>query len=119
VRDLADALARNEVTQATPPRRATLAGHDGLRLTLRLPADFDIDRCPSGRVQLWEDAGGGNRYLEQPGQRLRLWILDLDGQRVVVNASDGPANTAEEVAEVTRMVRSVTFTGALEAAQGN
>jgi hypothetical protein len=110
VRDLATALVNQKVTESTRPRPTTLAGHHGLRLDLRVPQDLDIDRCPGQHVKLWEDEGGGNRWLAQPGQRARLWILDLDGQRVVVNASDGRTSSYKDIAAVTKMVHSVTFT---------
>ena len=39
----------------------------------------------------------------------RIWILDVEGERVVINAFHGPRVTDEEVDELTRIVESVAF----------
>jgi hypothetical protein len=39
----------------------------------------------------------------------RVWILDVDGQRRVVNAAYGPRSTAAERDKLTSMVRSLKF----------
>jgi hypothetical protein len=40
----------------------------------------------------------------------RLWILDVEGGRIVVEASHEPGATEEQVAELTGIVESVRFT---------
>jgi hypothetical protein len=35
---------------------------------------------------LWSAPGGGQRYLNNPGETERLLILDLDGAVLVINA---------------------------------
>jgi hypothetical protein len=39
----------------------------------------------------------------------RLWVLDVEGGRIVVEASHEPGATEDQVAELTRIVESVTF----------
>ena len=47
-----------------------------------------------------------------------IWVLDVDGRRLVINASYGPEVTPTEVDEMVRMVESVTFLDPLPAMTG-
>ena len=44
-----------------------------------------------------------------PGQVGRMWILDVDGNRVVINTFHGPESTEEQIDAVTEMVDTVAF----------
>ncbi len=105
VRDLAEALAAQRSTRATRPRPVTLDGHRGLALELRSPRD--LSRCKAG--ELWSDPLGGGRGIYGDGQVDLLWIGDVDGERVVVDASHAPSTPPEQVAALVRMARSVRF----------
>lgn len=102
VQALADALAAQRATDASPPRRVTLAGHDGVYLELTGPRD--ITGCHPD-PELWVGRGiYGNRQVDL------VWILDVDGQRVVVDAGyDGSSTGPAEVEELRSMVDSLTF----------
>ncbi len=39
----------------------------------------------------------------------RLWVLEVEGGRIVVEASHEPGATEKQVAELTRTVESITF----------
>jgi hypothetical protein len=49
----------------------------------------------------------GTQRLSVPGERTRLWVLDIDGDRVMVNAGHAPTNTREQV-QLTEIVGSST-----------
>ncbi len=38
-----------------------------------------------------------------------MWILDVDGNRVVINTFHGPESTKDQIAAVTEMVDTVAF----------
>ncbi len=107
VRDLADALVAQKSTRASTPERVTLAGHEGLYVELASPRD--ISRCDQD-PGLWGDPGSRGIYSD--GQIDNLWILDVDGQRLVVNAAYGPTATTSEIDELTSMVKSLEFVSA-------
>jgi hypothetical protein len=102
VEDLADALVSQKSTRAGAPRPVTLAGYEGLYVELTGPRD--ISRCDPG-PELWADPGGRGIYGDN--QVDEVWILDVDGQRLVVDASYGPTATASEIDELTSMVDSM------------
>jgi hypothetical protein len=102
VRDLAKALADQKSTRSTVPKPVTLDGHEGLYIEIRGPGD--LDACP-GALGLWDGRG-----IYSDGQVDMLWILDVDGQRLVVDASYAKAaSSAAEIKALTSMVESLRF----------
>jgi hypothetical protein len=88
----------------------TLDGHDGLYLELTAP-DLDFDDCLEGDVQCWDSAPGGSRYTDQAHAVDRVWILDVDGARVVFNTFTVASVSTAEADELAAIVESVRFVG--------
>ena len=109
VEELADALAAQESTDATEPEPVTLDAYDGLYLELTGPSDLGACDAAPG---LWTDPGGRGLFSDE--QVDHLWILDGDGQRLVVDASYGPTATADERDALTAMVDSLHFVAPAE-----
>jgi hypothetical protein len=105
VADLADALAAQPLRTGTDPVPVTVGGYDGLYLELRVPDDVDVNDCPEQRFKLWP-----GRWQEEPGQVDMVWILDVDGQRITLDASHAPSVSPDAVAELKAMVTGATFT---------
>lgn len=127
VRDLADALAAQPILGGTDPVPVRLGGFSGLYLQQTMPADLDWHDCvtalgdsrhnaiapplPMYYFDLWREPGVTTGYLNlQPGQIHRVWILDVDGHRLVVDAAFGSTATAAEQRELMKLVRSIRFT---------
>ncbi len=49
------------------------------------------------------------RVQQFPGQVDMVWIVDVEGQRIVFDASHFPDASSEEVAELRDMVTTATF----------
>lgn len=109
VEDLAAALAAQKLTRTTKPVSITLDGHSGLYLELRVPSDIKLADCTAGGYNVWVSDPGGGRYLQEPGQVDRLWILDVDGNTVVLHATAVPAVSRAWRNRQTTMVESVRF----------
>jgi hypothetical protein len=105
IEDLARALADQRSTRASVPEPVTVDGHSGLYLEVKGPADLGTcDEHPA----LWRSPGERGIYADQ--QVDRLWILEVGGQRVVVDAAySAPRSTPADVARLTRMVDSLDF----------
>jgi len=106
VQDLADALAAQPMRSGTDPVPVTVGGHDGLYVELSVP-DIDLSACPGGYFNSWP-----GRYQQVPGQVDMLWVLDVDGQRLVLDASYAAGVEGQQLAELKDMVTTATFSPA-------
>jgi hypothetical protein len=107
VEEVAGALQEQEQSLVTEPVPVTIDGYQGLYLELQMPNDIDLGEC--GQYDVWSSDPGGGRYMEVPGQLDRNWILDVEGDVVVlqITASPGVPKVARE--QLTGMVESVDF----------
>lgn len=120
VNDLVKALVAQPMRNATKPNDVTLAGYQGRYLELSVPADqksstwTDFDACDVDAeghrdFQGWLGRKGGNRYEQVPGQVDRLWVLDVAGRRLVVDATYSPDIQQGDRRELQRVVQSIRF----------
>lgn len=109
VADLARALAAQPLREGSDPVPVTLAGYHGLYVTTSVPAHIDFAKCGDGYFDSWISTDGGGHYQLGPGQRDRLWILDVGGHRVVIDGWHMPKATQAQINEITAMVKTLTF----------
>jgi len=112
VNDLANALATLPVWQSTPPAPRTIGGYEGVFMELNVPADIPA-KC-QGEPQSWRDHLGGTQGIG-PGKTQLLWIVDVDGHRLMLLAGyfpgpEGP--TPRQVKELNQMAEGATFVDA-------
>src|SRR5262245_26392067 len=108
VEDLVTALVAQRSRAATTPVDVTVAGHAGRYLEWSVPddvvvnGDADFKGCDRWYDNdhrdfvSWLTADDGERYQQVAGQVDRLWVLDVDGQRLVVDATYSPDTTAQD-----------------------
>jgi hypothetical protein len=118
---LVAALVAQPTRNPTKPTDVTLAGYMGRYLELSVPADLksstwtDFDACdiePSNGhhdFRSWLGNGMGTRYEQVPGQVDRLWVLNVNGQRLVVDATYSPDTTKADRDELAHVVESLRF----------
>jgi hypothetical protein len=114
VDDLAEALVDIPLRNATAPIDVMLDGYAGKYLEWSVPADIDFADCDADGgdhfFESWTGRGWAtDRYHQGPGQVDRLWILDIDGARLVIDAFSMPSSTSEERDELLAVVESITF----------
>jgi hypothetical protein len=100
VDDLATALAEHPLLDTTDPVDVTLDGFSGKYIDLQVPAD--ISAC----TRSYSPIGSWN-YAQGPANRWHLWILDVNGQRVMVHSSDYATTSAKHQAELRAIVESI------------
>lgn len=118
VDELVQALLAQEGRNASPPVDVTLAGFEGKYLEWSVPTDivvlddeYHVKGCDDGNFLSWRGRDGGTRYQQVGGQVDQLWILDVAGQRVVIDASyapDAPQAVRDELAAIVRTLVFVT-----------
>ena len=121
VDDLVAALAAQPMRNATTPIDVTLGGYHGEYLEWSVPTDMvvtgdsDFAGCsvfPSNGHRdfvSWFGNGYGERYQQVAGQVDRLWVLNVHGQRLVVDATYSPDTTEAERLELGQIAKSLRF----------
>ena len=110
VDDLARALVAAQ-GPSTQPRPSTLDGRDATYLEVTVPADTDIDACSDGTYSLWL-ANGDAHHHSDPGVVHHVWILEVDGTRLVAVASLYPDQDPDQNRQLIAMAESIQFTSA-------
>ena len=120
VDDLVDALAFQRLREPTEPTDVTLGGHHGRYLELSVPSDWIVtgeanfkgcDDPGNGHHDFvsWHGANGGVRYQQVAGQVDRVWVLDVEGQTLLVDATYSPDISAADREELDQVVASLRF----------
>jgi hypothetical protein len=102
VDDLANALAKVPSLVATAPTDVTVAGYHGKQLTLTSPTSIATP------CSVWQLPQGATNTMV-PGERDRYWILDIKGQRLVIEAHEVPGESAADKAAVQGILDSIGF----------
>lgn len=121
VGDLVEALVSQRTRNATKPADVTLAGYSGTYIEWSVPPDMvvtgdaDFAGCDliadNGHRDFvsWLSTGGSDRYQQVAGQVDRLWILDVAGQRLVLDATNSPDASEMDISQLTDVVESLAF----------
>jgi hypothetical protein len=110
---LAGVLATRPLRRASRPRSTDLAGFRGKYIRWSVPSRADFSRCGQGYFESWTGRGWAtDRWQQGAGQVDRLWILDVNGKRRVIDANYLPSATRGQRAELDRIVHSIRFLSA-------
>ena len=100
---LVDALGALPRHQATQPRQETIGGLPATYL--ELTADDERGDCALPGFRAW--TAGSDLRESPPGERNRLWVLDVGGTRLMVDLAIPPTASADQVAELEAVVESL------------
>ena len=114
VDDLVSALAAQASRDASDPVDVMVGGYAGKSLTLNVPDDAPFDGamftgCEDSLFISYDTEQSFTLWHHEPGQIDDLWIVDVDGVIVVIDAEYGPETPAELVEEMRTLAQSVTF----------
>jgi hypothetical protein len=107
VDELATVLSTRPLRNATAPAAVSLAGYQGKYLQWSVPVDADFSACDQGTFMSW--SADGDRYQQGPGQVDQLWILDVQGHRLVIDATYMPGATEQDRTELAKVLNSIAF----------
>jgi hypothetical protein len=108
------ALEAQASRDASTPVDVTVDGHAGMSITLHVPDDTVDSRCDEGKFASWGGGGepptsGPSRYHQGAGQIDEVWVLDVNGEVVVMDAMSGAETPAAKLAEMRAILESMTF----------
>jgi hypothetical protein len=114
VDDLASALAAQEDRNATAPTDVTLGGYPAKRVELSIPADLDTATCDGGTLRTWVAPGEDPALVTNTenlgmhaGQLNVVYIVDVDGDRLVIDTWHMPGTSAADLAELDAILASM------------
>jgi hypothetical protein len=117
--DIAAAFATQAQTDATEAVDVTIGGYAGKQITLHVPMTYEIaDATREEEFAACDESsftyyGAGEeaitRNAQGPGEVDELWIVDVDGSIVILNAVYSPAASAELIDELRALAESATF----------
>jgi hypothetical protein len=109
--ELANLLAEQRGRETAGPTDMMVSGRDAKLVELGELASDDQTQCDDGFARVWPDTGGGESggWPAAPGQTDRIYVVDVEGTRVVLIATTYPDTPAADVNELQAIVDSVRF----------
>jgi len=111
--DLAAAVAGLPATDMiTPPSDVTIGGRPAKHVAIRFRGDLG---CSPSQYFMWYDdirCGGDDpcqRWVTASGQRNDVWIVEVNGTHVWIEAETFDTATPETIQEVQQMIDSIQF----------
>ena len=92
---------------ATRPQPTAIAGYPAWYLEMLVLSGFDFGDCDAGQLVFWRTPTGEVRYGLGPGELHRLWVVDVDGEVIVIDAASFPSTSAADPAELQGVIDSL------------
>jgi len=107
VDDLVDALVTHPAWTTTAAIDITVDGFAGERLELTIPSGVEFDNCGSSPFLMWTATSGGYRCAQGPGQVHDIYVVDVEGERLVFYVISFPDTPAADLAALQAVVESI------------
>lgn len=107
VDDLVEAVVAHPAWTAGAPTDITIDGHTGQLVQFAIPTDVEVPA--DGRFYLSLDSYGGGIWGWTPGQTFDWYIVDVDGERLIIDAISYPGTSQEDLAAQREVAESVEF----------
>lgn len=88
------------------PERVTIGGFPTHRIDLTIPEDTG---CSPSEFHLWFERDLGDRYPSGAGHSITVWIIDVDGALIWIDAETSPGTSPESVAAIETIVGSISL----------
>lgn len=105
-----EALSAQRRTTTSQPVPVTLDGHRGIYVELTGSEDLDLGTCRQDRLTIFDTTTDDGRHvIVDSGVVDRLWLLEVDGERIVLTGQVTPETTDAQFEQLTDIVESVRF----------
>jgi hypothetical protein len=106
------AMSAQASRDATEPVDVTVDGYAGKSITVHVPDDANFAECDGATFGSWGMPGSDLspfRYHQAPGQIDKLWVLDVDGELVVIDAAYYERTSQAVIDELEAIAGSASF----------
>ena len=94
------------VDVVTAPEDITVAGRPAKHVVIEVREDIG---CPVASFYMWYDTNGDFRWATALGQRNEVWIVDVDGADVWIEAETYKGASPDLEQEIQAMIDSIQF----------
>jgi hypothetical protein len=105
------ALTEQRTVRASDARSVAVDGYSGQLVQFRVPSGLAVEKCWDGQSLKPFGLAGGGYTSVFPGWTYRVWVLDVQGNPLVIMAAHGPETSPTELAQLTTLVEGITFVG--------
>jgi hypothetical protein len=105
--NLADAIVGDPAWAATRAADITIGGQPARHVQFAVPATAGLG--PDGQFDMFGAAGNADTYGFAPGQIFDVYIVDVAGERVVIDAFHFPGTSATDLAAQQAVINSIQF----------
>jgi len=105
VDDLVTALTGITGLESSVPTDATVSGFRGKQFSLTAP-DAPIGRCGQ-QIRIWTNGGTSVQSYLDLGEVTSVWVVDVDGTRLLIRTMDVPGTTADQRAATQEIFDSI------------
>ena len=113
VDQLVTALAAQKSRQASTPTALTVGGFSAKRIDLTVSPTLSTATCTNGNLRYWPGAGpdlGSGMCCNRAGNTDAIYVVDVNGARLVIVARHYPGSSAADQAELQAIVDSIELT---------
>jgi hypothetical protein len=112
--DIVATLAEQGGHETTGPTATSLGGRPAHLLVFTIPEASDTAACDGDSLRLWPGPGPdlSSGQLALPGMTASIFVLDLNGDPMIVVAGSQSDSAAADIAELETVVDSIEFEGA-------
>jgi hypothetical protein len=104
---IADLKRRDDLTVSSPTA-ASIGGYSGLQVDVEFPND--LSRCGAGAYVIFAEPDGSGFQAQGPSNRMRIWVLDVEGRPIVFLVQSFAATPAADLAAAQEIVDSIVIT---------
>jgi hypothetical protein len=110
VDELASAWTKVPALEVTSTSDVTVDGYVGREVEFTVP-DYEASECEQHKFGLWQENGAvgnvPNYWAQGPNVHPQLWILDVEGTRLVIKASYFPDTSEQDRADLEEILDSI------------
>ena len=110
--DLAAALSTQLGREVAGPTELTLGGYPVKRVELAVPTELDVASCDQGQIRSWPSSPTDETtgWIGLPGQTDVVYVMDVDGERILIGTTRGPEASEEDAAQLDAIIASIRIT---------
>jgi hypothetical protein len=91
------------------PEATTIHDNPAWYVEVLIPSYLDATQCDGDQVVLWDTASGDVRMSFGPRELNHVWVVDVAGELIVIDASSFQPTPPADIAELQAIVSSIVF----------